>query len=328
MPEAYKYDAAGRLFSIVAALMLAGRNGLNKEELFQAVEAYRDQIAKGVEAEALEQMFTRDKDILRNNGFALEPKRTDTGDRYSLIEREVVLPSGTDLNARQLQLLKLATEVWNQGAISSEVGRAAIRLRGLGIVEASGDQLNIAPRIQTHEPSFLRLSEAVASHIRVEFSYRKPGSSVVEKRRVQPWALRNVSSQWLLQCWDEDREDVRNFLLKRIVSTVKFIKVEKALDTFTPPSPEDLEAARASLNAHIEANEARLKVRNQSEAWFHFIENQQSSDEWVSFSLNFMDEHLLAEDLRAYGADVEVVAPERLKAAVAQGFEKVVAAHA
>jgi proteasome accessory factor B len=328
MADPKGYDAAGRLFSIVAALILAGRKGLNKEELFRVVEPYQQQIRKGVGEEALEQMFTRDKDALRNNGFDITPDRTISGDRYSLVEKDIVFPSGQELSPRQLQLLNLATEVWNQGSISAEVGRAAIRMRGLGISASANDVLNIAPRIQTHEPSFLRLSEAVASHIRVEFDYRKPGGTAIEHRRVQPWALRNVSSQWLLQCWDEDQQDVRNFLLKRIVSPVKFVKIDKALALFDAPSASALQAAKASLQEHIDSNVAQLRIRNGSEAWFHFVEANASKDEWVDLEVKFMDEHLLAEDLRAYGADVRVVSPEHLRAAISAGLEKVVAAHA
>ncbi|MEY3538505.1 MAG: hypothetical protein RL645_1319 [Actinomycetota bacterium] len=326
--EPRKYDQAGRLFAIVAALILADKRGLTKEQLFRVVEPYALDIKAGKSEDALEQQFTRDKNLLRNNGFVLEPERTDEGDKYSLVERDLIMPSGEELNSRQLQLLNIATEVWNQGAISAEVGRAAIRLRGLGIAAAGADALTIAPRIQTHEPAFLALSEAVGSHIRVEFDYRKPGSKSIERRHVQPWALRNISSQWLLQCWDEDQDEVRNFLLKRIVSKVDLVKVDKNLSTFSAPSAAQLDAAKTDLQSHIERNVAVLKLSNRSEAWFHFIEGSTSSEEWIEHKLNFMDEHLLAEDLRSYGRDVQVVSPASLAEAVAEGFAKVVAAHA
>lgn len=322
------YDKASRLFGLVAALLMAGRLGLSKEELFRVVEPYQDAIKAGSSVAALEQKFTRDKDELRNNGFNLVVKRMDDSERYILLERDNIFAEGVELTPGQLRLIRLATEIWNQGALSAEVGRAAIRLRGLGIAEAGKDALNFAPRIQTHEPAFLALSEAVGSHIRAEFDYRKPGSPDIERRHVQPWALRNISSQWLLQCWDEDQNEVRNFLLKRIVSKVKLVEVDKTPDLFAAPSAEQLEAAKADLQRHIDSNVAVLRVRNRSEAWFRYVEGADSNEEWVEHQLNFMDQHLLAEDLRSYGRDIVVISPESLAAAVRDGFAKVASTHA
>ena len=92
--EPRKYDQAGRLFAIVAALILADKRGLTKEQLFRVVEPYALDIKAGKSEDALEQQFTRDKNLLRNNGFVLEPERTDEGDKYSLVERDLIMPSG------------------------------------------------------------------------------------------------------------------------------------------------------------------------------------------------------------------------------------------
>ena len=65
-----------------------------------------------------------------------------------------------------------------------------------------------------------------------------------------------------------------------------------------------------------------------SEAWFRYIEGAASTEEWVEHQLNFMDQHLLAEDLRSYGRDIIVISPESLAAAVRDGFAKVASTHA
>ena len=330
MVERREYDAAGRLFSILAALLLAGDRGLTKADLFEVVEAYANDRADGIDETALEKKFERDKKHLKENGFDLTIKSLDNDERYVIPQKNFAFPELVELNPRQIQLMNVAAEIWTQSALSSDAGRAAIRLRGLGFSTSTDSLLNVSPRIQVHDPAFMVLTEAIASSTVVEFDYRKPGESVYGRRQVEPWALHNVQSQWLLQSFDRDRNEVRNFLLKRIVSTVKAAvdpETEKPM-TFTPPTQDERDAALADLQAITDAQVAVFEVRNGSEAWFHFIEDASDNSEWIKHSINFMDAHLLAEELRDYGSDVRVVSPESLAEIVRAGFEKVIAAHA
>lgn len=330
MVERQEYDAAGRLFSILAALLLAGDRGLTKSELFEVVEAYANDRADGIDADALEKKFDRDKKSLKENGFDLSLRTIDNDERYFIPQKNFAFPELLELNPRQIQLLNVAAEIWTQSALSSDAGRAAIRLRGLGFSTSTDSLLNVAPRIQVHDPAFMSLTEAIATSTVVEFDYRKPGEASFERRQVEPWALHNIQSQWLLQSFDRNRGEVRNFLLKRIVSSVKV-----ALDPvtaepieFTPPSQADRDAATADLHAVTEKQLAVFEVRHGSEAWFHFIHNDGEQSEWVRHSINYMDAHLLAEELRDYGPDVRVIEPKSLADIVRAGFEKVIAAHA
>lgn len=323
-----RIDGAARLFALVSALLYADGRKLTKEQLFRVVEPYAIRQREGNSETSLEQMFTRDKDILRTNGFDLEANRETQGDVYSIAPGNVNFPEGTQLTPHQLRLIAIASDVWNRGKFGSDVSLAALRLRGLGLTAESETTLAISPRIATHEPVFLTLSEAVASGFTVEFSYRKPGQNAIERRRVRPWRLRNISSQWLLQCWDEGRGEPRNFLLKRIVSKVKFVTNENGPVKFQKPSSDQLEQAKIDLDALIADNVAELSIRNHSEAWYRFVEASTDSAPWVTQKMNFMDAHVLAEDLREYGADVKVLSPDSLIQAVRHGLEAVEATHA
>ena len=330
MVERQKYDAAGRLFSILAALLLAGDRGLTKAELFEVVEAYANDRAEGIDTVALDKKFERDKTHLRENGFALVVRSIDNDERYVIPQKNLSFPELLELSPRQVQLLNIASEIWAQSAVSSDAGRAAIRLRGLGFSTSADNLLSVAPRIQVHDPAFLALTEAITNRLVVKFEYRKPGEKGYELRLVEPWALKNIQSQWLLQCFDRDRGEARNFLLKRIVSTVKVVldpSTEKPIE-FAAPNAAQLDAATQELETITRSQVATFEVRNGSEAWFHFAENSTEQSEWVQHSLTYMDAHLLAEELRGYGSDVRVLGPASLTEIIRTGFEKVLADHA
>ncbi|MEY4320185.1 MAG: hypothetical protein RLZZ471_126, partial [Actinomycetota bacterium] len=265
-----KGDAAERLLNITLAL-LSARHGLTKAELFQAVRDYRNSIQSGTSAEALEKKFDRDKELLRANGIQLETfiLASDGDDnqqtRYVINPSEFSWPKGIQLSSKQLQLLNLAAQVWRQASLSSDATAGLDRLRALGVTSDSSSMIGFAPRIKTHESCFMPLTNAIAERKEVSFDYRKPGQTEITRRTVQPWKLRNISGQWLLVCFDIDSSDVRNFMLKRIVG-----KINETGNSFAKVSSDAIDAAVSSLDDHIESQVAKLSVRRDSMAWFHY----------------------------------------------------------
>ncbi|MFM6977933.1 MAG: helix-turn-helix transcriptional regulator [Micrococcales bacterium] len=320
-----KGDAAERLLNITLVL-LSSRNGLTKAELFQAVRDYRNSIESGASSDAMEKKFDRDKDLLRANGIQLEtfilPSDGDDNQqsRYIINPSEFAWPKGIELTTKQLQLLNLASQVWRQASLSSDATAGLDRLRALGVASDSSSLVGFAPRIKTHENCFIPLTNAISERTEITFDYRKPGQDKITKRRVQPWKLRNISGQWLLVCWDVDAQDVRNFMLKRIIGRIK-----ETGATFAKVSSEDIEAAVASLDEHIESQVATLSIRKDSMAWFHY--EVRSTADWVEVSFHYMDLWLLAEELRDYAGDFKVIGPAELNDALRVGYEKVAADH-
>jgi proteasome accessory factor B len=320
-----KGDAAERLLNITLAL-LSSRNGLTKAELFNAVRDYRTSIQSGTSSEALEKKFDRDKEILRSNGIQLETfiLASDGDDnqqsRYVINPSEFAWPKGVKLTAKQLQLLNLAAQVWRQASLSSDATAGLDRLRALGVSNETSSLIGFAPRIKTHESSFMPLTNAISDRVEVTFEYRKPGQDQISKRTVQPWKLRNVSGQWLLVCWDNDAQDVRNFMLRRIVG-----RVRETGNSFNAVSGDLIQSAVDSLDQHIESQVAILSVRRDSMAWFHF--EIRSNAEWAEVEFHYMDLWLLAEELRDYAGDFKVIGPSELATAIQTGYEKVAAEH-
>lgn len=325
VPEA---DRPGERLLSLTLVLLSNPNGLTKEEIFASIRGYRDAQAKNANPQALEKLFTRDKDSLREIGIQLDTfiAKHDLDDntktRYRINSSEFIWPKNTKLNANQVRLLELATKVWARASLSSDAQRAVTRLRALGLPSEGLDLSGFAPRILTNEPSFLVLEEAVREGREVTFDYRAPNADIT-KRHVQPLQLRNISGQWLLIAWDVDQDDFRNFLLKRITSRIKVLDA-----TFAPATNEHIREAEGRLNDFIESNVATIRVQKDTEAWVHFDLDAPGSSPEGLVTFNFMDLHLLADELRQYGRSVEVLQPEALREAIRRGLEKVVNQHA
>ncbi len=329
-----KTDKSERLFQLTCVLLYSER-GLTKRELFYAVDSYRADLAGSSEDDfALNKKFERDKSELREMGIQLsnpDPRSDPDEMRYTIASETFAWPDGIEFDAQQLQLLNLAAQVWAQASLSSEANRGLVRLRGLGIEPAASDLIGFAPRLRTHEPSFIPLSQAIDECIEVSFDYRKADGETT-RRHVNPWMLRSIDGQWLLICWDKDQKAVRNFLLKRIVSKVVY-RVEQinekdsAQVTFAAPSETEIEAAIADLESHTASQVATLRVKRDSLAWFHFhMDDQTSATAEVTFS--YMDIDLLAEELSEYALDFKVVSPPELAKVIRSRFEAVASAHA
>jgi proteasome accessory factor B len=327
-------DKSERLFQLTCVLLYSER-GLTKRELFHAVDSYRSDLAKSSEDDyALNKLFDRDKRDLRDMGIQVsnpDPKSDPDDMRYAIAADTFLWPEDVKFNGQELQLLNLAAQVWAQASLSSEANRGLVRLRGLGIEPSASDILGFAPRLRTHEPSFLPISQAIEERVEVSFDYRKPEGET-SRRTVQPWLLRSIDGQWLVMCWDKDQKAVRNFLLKRIVSKVIFRSVqvnekESQLVRFESPSPETVQEAIDDLEMHTASQRAKLRVKRDSQAWFHFnLLDEQGKDAEIETS--YMDLHLLAEELSEYMHDITVLSPPELSKALRSRFEAVANAHA
>lgn len=324
--QPYKTDKSERLLQLTSALLYS-EHGLTRRELFFAITDYRDHISTNGPDESLNRKFERDKTSLRESGILLHianPNDPSEEQRYVIASDTFVWPSDASLTSHQLQLLNLAAGAWSMAAISAEVNQGLIKLRALGLEPSEADLSGLAPRFKTHEPSFIPLTKAIDDKLVVEFDYRKEDGSV-STRRVEPWQIQNVQGQWLLLCLDLQAGEPRNFLLKRIVSKIQYLRDGEEFLTFDSPPNSNLDAAIADLQAFTASQVAVLKIRQDSSAWFHFHLDGTGSDR-VSFE--FMDLHLLAEELSQFALEIEVIAPTKLRDAIRAGFEKVAADHA
>jgi proteasome accessory factor B len=321
---AEKIDLSERLFNLTCALLVAG-NGLSKSEIFATVQGYKEIYVPGGDQTAINRMFERDKTLLTKAGISWRsfiPKEAMDDNqefRYLIANEDFVWPKGITLTSKQVALLNLAAQVWAKASLSSDANRAIHRIRAMGEVADGSSLIGIAPRIRTHELSFLPLSTAIESCSRVSFDYKKPGDSEISVRNIEPWSLQNIGGQWLLIGFDLDREEPRNFLLKRIVSEVDIQDV-----TFDSPSKAEVTKALGELETHKQSQSAKLKVSSASAAWFHF--GLATSQE--VFEVKFMDLHLFAEELMEFADEIEVIEPRELADLIKANLQKVSDDHA
>jgi len=322
-----KVDAATRLFNLTCALLYT-REGLNRHEIFSRVSGYSEDYEPGQKNVALIKLFERDKLALSAAGIpwiSFQPPSALENNQdfyYKVPKQEFLWPKNLKLTPKQVGLLNLASTVWSQAALSREAANAALRIKGLGEIADVSDLAALAPRIRTHHPSFAKLTEAIERGIEVKFGYRKPDSSEVGRRTFRPWQLHNISGQWLVIGFDLARSEPRSFLLRRIITDVELIPGEH-----NAPSKTELANANATLEEFIKSNLATLKVKPETEAWFRFEMDDVAHEKPDEVSFNFMDVYLLADDLRQYAGEVEVVRPAALREIIESGFEKVVELH-
>ncbi len=322
MPE--RIDLSERLFNLTCALLVAG-NGLSKAEIFSSVQGYKETYQAGGDNTALNRMFERDKVQLTEAGVAWRsfiPKEAMDDNqeyRYLIANEDFVWPEGVTLSSKQVALLNLAGQVWAKASLSADANRALHRIRAMGETADSSSLIGMAPRIRTHDPAFLPLSTAVESSSRVSFDYLKPGQDKPGVRNVEPWSLQYIASQWMLIGFDLDREEPRNFLLRRIVSQVDIQDV-----TFDPPQRGEVAQALIDLEKHQASQTAKIRVRPNGAAWFRF----DLKAEQTEFETHYMDLSLFAEELMEFADEIEVLSPPELIFSVRAKLQRVRDDHA
>ena len=327
-------DNSERILGLTFAL-IDTKNGLLKSEIFETIPGY--QSGSNNTPDAIEQMFNRDKEDIRKLGVTLQafvlPGDSNQETRYRIPRQAFEWPQKVSFSALQMQLLDLAARCWAEATVSQEVNAALMRLRALGDTPSKQSVHELLPKFRAHDPAFAVLSEAITARQPVSFQYRKPGEAKPQTRTLHPWKLLSVEGEWLVQGWDPEAAvgagDYRSFLLRRIVN--KKIEIsELESDRFPTPTQADLDSSDANLSRFRSNNVAKLRVRPGTAAWSHFEMDLRGTTEEPSdeIEIGFLDESLLAETIRSFAGQLEVLAPSSLRDLVLDGLRKVAAAHA
>ena len=314
-----------RILSLIVALM-GSAHGLTKEQILTSVSGYREAREEGRSQDALERMFERDKENLRELGVPIhtigDPADPDDlrAARYRIPKTEYDLPDDLTFTPAEVAVLHLAGTVWSGQSQSSDAQAALRKIRALGL-DVDEPIIGVAPRITPRDPAFSTLYSANAESSVVTFTYVKPGDDVPRLRRVAPLALVEFEGRWHVFGIDLALESERTFLLSRIVGPVKITR-----EQFDPQLREGAGArALAGLEDLARKNVAVLEVKEGSEAALRL--RRRGEVEGTTVRLPFVDVHVLADELASYGPEVRVVSPEPLRAQVIARLERVIAAH-
>jgi len=316
-----------RLFSLVLAL-LATEQGLTKAEILSTVSGYATRFEVAADRANLERQFERDKEELRELGVPLETVDATgaEGDtklqRYRIPRSRYQLPDDIVFSPEEYAMLTLAAQVWREGSLSTDSRRALTKLQSLG-VRLDDAVIGFAPSIRTRDAAHEPLTAATDRGQQVTFPYLKPGQTAAGHRTVSPLALVFHEGRWHLHGHDDRVDARRTFLLRRIVGPVSLTGAPAT----ARPTADEPARVLDELAALWRSTVATVRVRPGSEADV-VMRNRPGTDEAeAGLQVHATDLDILADELAAFGADVQVIAPPSLRNAVRLRWEKLVQTH-
>lgn len=312
-------SAEERLFCLLLALLPSDR-GMSKGDIFTNVRGYRDEFAETGATESLNKKFERDKEELKSIGIPLKTSDAENpADAVYLIPRDEYSFSFTPA---ELSLLTSASAVWSESAHSVEANEARLRLLAADGMDTNAAEF--APRIDTHDSAYPGIATAVQKNQVVRFPYLKPGQAKYEIRTVTPLAVANYDGRWHVLAFDHDREAERTFLLRRIVGKVS------TMNTMTPGRTPDAHASSTfveQLDKLWDQLTATVAVTAGTKASVALANRRGTTINGDVYTIHYLDEAVLADELCEYGAEAIVFEPASLRAAVIDRLETLAADH-
>ncbi|GAA2877328.1 YafY family protein [Streptosporangium fragile] len=302
-----------RLLNLVICL-LATRRPLSAEHIRHAVPGY-----DADNDEAFQRMFERDKNELREIGIPIEvhkdPWEEDPG--YRIVRQAYELPEIT-LEPDEAAVVGLAAQVWQRASLAEAASGALLKLRAGGVEtdEAQGvlgGALEL--RVDTQDPSFPALWEAVRDRRAVRFDYRGAASQNVLTRTVEPWGVVSRRGRWYMVGHDRDRDAPRVFRLSRISGPVTTIGRPGAV---VVPEGVDIRAMVGYGDDAPAERTALIRVREGTCQGLRQVAKtvRPAGGGWDELEVDFTDPGRLAGWIVGFAADAVVVGPPDARDAV------------
>jgi predicted DNA-binding transcriptional regulator YafY len=238
---------------------------------------------------------------------------------------------GIWISPDELQALLTARQVLGnvqpgllEGELERLQGRITNLLRQKGVEQEEGDsRIHIQPVAARPVPDhlFQDVLGALVRRQRLHISYHGRGRDAVSDREVSPQRLTQYRNSWYLDAWCHAAEGLRSFALERI-------REQQVLDEAA------LEVERSELYGHFDQSygifsgpakhTAELKFSPEMSRWV--AEERWHPDQTGSMDkqgawhlkIPFSQPRELVMDVLRYGPDVEVLAPDFLREAVAE----------
>ncbi|WP_433225383.1 helix-turn-helix transcriptional regulator [Actinomadura formosensis] len=313
-----------RLLNLVVCL-LATRRYLTAEQIRRAVPGYPDS------DEAFKRMFERDKEELRELGVPLEVGSDLQGGGgeeigYRIPPQAYELPD-IHLTPDEAAVLGLAARVWQRASMAEAASGALLKLRAAGVETDVSAAVGIEPRVNTHDPAFPALWEAVRDGRPVAFGYQGIGRTSVARRHLEPWGVVSRRGRWYVVGFDRDREEQRVFRLSRIVGEVA---ADGPAGSVTVPDGVDVRRIAFDRDDPVsEPRPAVVRLRRGAaqgpRRWARDVRPAGDDPGWDEATLTFRDVERFAPYLARFADDVVVLDPPDLREAVIQHLKSVLA---
>lgn len=292
-----------RLINLTLAL-LATKRYLKKSEILASVLGY-----EGTQ-EAKERMFERDKDDLRSLGIEIEVGDLDVffedepGYRIPQKTYELNVP---DLTGRELAILSIAANFWNDSIFGPNAQSGIRKLQSLGIPATMDFEFRMKYLFENPTNLLEQLTKAISQRSRITFSY---DSGSLKSRNLEPYRIVFWNGYWYLIGMDLDRSAIRLFKLSRFIGDITISKKKNEFDIsqdfqVTDHLPKiDFEIVQ---NATIKIRkEAGVLLRNRGT----FIKDD---GEFDIYQINFENEAAFLREAIWHGTNVEVLEPVELR---------------
>ncbi len=302
-----------RLINLTLAL-LATKRYLKKSEILKNVMGY-----EGTQ-EAKERMFERDKDDLRSLGIEIEVGDLDVffedepGYRIPEKSYELKVP---ELTGRELALLSIASNYWNDSILAPTAQSGIRKLQSLGIPVSFDFDFRAQYRFENPTSLIDEITRAISSRSQISFSY---DSATLKLRHVEPYRVLFWNGYWYLIGHDLDREDIRLFKLSRFVSPIEISKKKNQYSIV-----EDFDATVHLPQQNIDIKRrAKIQVRKDSAL---ILRNRglllEEGVEYDTYEITFENENVLVRELIWHGANIRVIEPLELKSSLIKTVEGV-----
>lgn len=314
-----------RLLNLTIAL-LATRRYLRRDEIRAMVPGYAES------DEAFERAFERDKEDLREMGVPIETGTSsplfddEVGYR---IRREAYAMPEVRLTREEMAVLALAAQAWSEAALAAPAARAIRKLAADNPDQAEALGV-LVPRIDTRDPAFVPLWEAVRDGRPVSFPYRSGHADQPTVRTVQPWGVLAWHGHWYVVGHDRARAATRVFRLSRITGP---IRPGGPAGSVVRPEGVDLRAVLDSYVDSTPTGTASLRIRSGAGTGLRRLATASTpagpaGDGEDLVTVPYTDLRDLAEDVAALGPDAVAVSPPQLRALVVERLTGARQAHA
>jgi predicted DNA-binding transcriptional regulator YafY len=205
---------------------------------------------------------------------------------------------------------------------------ALVAHKRLGLAEAARRVRVIAIGNRPAGEWFRALAGATLARRRLRLAYHARSTDRVTEREVDPQRLTHYRDNWYLDAWDHLRGQLRSFAVDRVKRAEELPQAardvpEAELDEHYASS-YGIFAGRANKTAVLVFSRERARWVA-DERWHPQQVGQFRTDGSYELRIPYRDARELVMDILRHGAEVEVLAPESLRAAVAEALRDALA---
>ena len=292
-----------RLINLTLAL-LATKRYLKKSEILTNVQGYEGS------QDAKERMFERDKDDLRSLGIEIEVGDLDIffedepGYRIPQKTYELNVPN---LTGRELALLSVASNFWNDSILAPNAQSGIRKLQSLGIPASLDFEFRMKYRYENPSELLEEISKAILQKSRISFAY---DSASLKTRHLEPYRIVFWNSYWYLIGMDIDRKAIRLFKLSRFQGSVE---ISKKKNEFNIPTDFDVSQHLPKQDVEI-IRRAVVEIRKDSGALLRRRGKQTAEGvEFDTYEIDYENERAFLREILWHGENIRLVEPQALK---------------